>query len=344
MRRDEELALVREEHLAEELQQRRLAGARAAADADHGPLLQLLGGDLGLAKLEALALAQALHEDHGGALVRRLGDGLLGREDDLLDAIELKQRLAHGACPGHLPAQHLQLRARRRQDRLLLKLAEAHALEPGAQRQRPERALARRQPSGRRARALPLDERPAARAVPAAQPAGRRDERRRHVREDRRIRDNAYRNGRQAERRRDRYEDRNIRRDGYRDGYREARRDQRQSRYYDGRRWHDYNRWDSRGWRNNNRYDWQRYRHSNRNVYRLGRYYSPYRDYRYRRLSIGFQLGSLFFGSRYQINDPWRYRLPAVYGPYRWVRYYDDVMLVDIYSGEVVDVIYDFFW
>ena len=135
-----------------------------------------------------------------------------------------------------------------------------------------------------------------------------------------------------------------IRRDGYRDGYREARRDQRQSRYYDGRRWHDYNRWDSRGWRNNNRYDWQRYRHSNRNVYRLGRYYSPYRDYRYRRLSIGFQLGSLFFGSRYQINDPWRYRLPAVYGPYRWVRYYDDVMLVNIYSGEVVDVIHDFFW
>ena len=23
---------------------------------------------------------------------------------------------------------------------------------------------------------------------------------------------------------------------------------------------------------------------------------------------------------------------------------YDDVLLVDIYSGEVVDVIYDFFW
>ena len=56
------------------------------------------------------------------------------------------------------------------------------------------------------------------------------------------------------------------------------------------------------------------------------------------------RLGNLFFGSRYWINDPWRYRLPEVYGPYRWVRYYDDVLLVDIYSGEVVDVIYDFFW
>jgi hypothetical protein len=52
----------------------------------------------------------------------------------------------------------------------------------------------------------------------------------------------------------------------------------------------------------------------------------------------------MFYGSNYWINDPWQYRLPPVYGPYRWVRYYDDVLLVDVYSGEVVDVIYDFFW
>ena len=26
------------------------------------------------------------------------------------------------------------------------------------------------------------------------------------------------------------------------------------------------------------------------------------------------------------------------------LRYYDDVLLVDTYSGEVVDVIYEFFW
>jgi len=26
------------------------------------------------------------------------------------------------------------------------------------------------------------------------------------------------------------------------------------------------------------------------------------------------------------------------------VRYYDDVILVDVYTGEVLDVIYDFFW
>ena len=73
-------------------------------------------------------------------------------------------------------------------------------------------------------------------------------------------------------------------------------------------------------------------------------YYSPYRNHRYTRFSIGFSLGSLFYSNRYWINDPWQYRLPEVYGPYRWVRYYDDALLVNIYTGEVVDVIYSFFW
>lgn len=122
----------------------------------------------------------------------------------------------------------------------------------------------------------------------------------------------------------------------------------------DNRRWNnndswrgndrrDNRRWDRR-WRDNNRYDWQGYRNSNRVVFRLGSYYSPYRNYSYRRVGIGGVLNSLFFGSSYWISDPWQYRLPEVYGSYRWVRYYDDVLLVDTYSGEVVDVIYDFFW
>lgn len=101
--------------------------------------------------------------------------------------------------------------------------------------------------------------------------------------------------------------------------------------------------WD-RGWRSNTRYDWSSYRARNRAVFRGGTYYSPYQNYSYRRVSIGFSLGSPFYGSRYWINDPFYYRLPDVYGPYRWIRYYDDVLLVDIYSGEVVDAIYDFFW
>ena len=100
----------------------------------------------------------------------------------------------------------------------------------------------------------------------------------------------------------------------------------------------------NRNWRNDNRYDWQRYRYSNRNLFRSGGYYSPYRGYSYNRLSIGLFLDSLFYSNRYWLSDPYQYRLPpAPYGT-QWVRYYDDVVLVDVYTGEVLDVIYDFFW
>lgn len=111
-----------------------------------------------------------------------------------------------------------------------------------------------------------------------------------------------------------------------------------------GNRWsNDSRRWD-RNWRRDNRYDWMSYRTHNRDIYRLGRYYAPYRNYSYRRVGIGFQLDSLFFGSRYWLDDPSYYRLPPADGPYRWIRYYDDALLVDTYSGEVIDVIENFFW
>ena len=105
-----------------------------------------------------------------------------------------------------------------------------------------------------------------------------------------------------------------------------------------------YNQNWNRDWRRDNRYNWNGYRNQNRSIFQLGNYYSPYRGYSYRRLSIGFSLNSLFFGSDYIIDNPWTYRLPQAYGPYRWVRYYDDAVLVNIYNGQVEDVIYDFFW
>jgi hypothetical protein len=165
---------------------------------------------------------------------------------------------------------------------------------------------------------------------------------------------------------RSRWNDRN--RDGDRSGWNDGNRDR--SRYDRGNRdWNDRdrtrnwngdrNRYDSnRGWnndrnrgswnnrwRNDRRYDWRGYRGSNRNIYRLPRYYAPSGwGYGYRRFGIGFTLNSILFSSNYWINDPFYYRLPEVDGPYRWVRYYNDALLVDIYSGEVVDVIYDIFW
>lgn len=147
---------------------------------------------------------------------------------------------------------------------------------------------------------------------------------------------------------RDGNQDRNYRDDNRNGSYRDSDRnrsyrdnDRRDNNWRDDRR--DHRQWDRR-WRDNNRYNWNSYRYSNRHIYTPGRYYSPYSNYSYRRLSIGFSLDRLFFGNRYWINDPWQYRLPEVYGDYRWVRYYDDVLLVDLYTGEVVDVIYDFFW
>jgi len=118
------------------------------------------------------------------------------------------------------------------------------------------------------------------------------------------------------------------------------------NRHGNDRRWNrgdrDHN-W-NHNWRNDHRYDWQRYRYSNRSRFHMPRYYSPYRGYGYNRFSIGYFLEPLFYSSNYWISDPWQYRLPPAYPGTRWVRYYDDVLLVDTYTGEVVDVIYDFFW
>jgi len=106
----------------------------------------------------------------------------------------------------------------------------------------------------------------------------------------------------------------------------------------------DWSRNWNRGWRNDSRYDWQRYRYANRNLYRPGRYYVPYRGHTYSRFSIGLFLSAPLYANRYWIADPWQYRLPPAYAGTQWVRYYDDVLLVDLYTGEVIDVIHDFFW
>ena len=100
--------------------------------------------------------------------------------------------------------------------------------------------------------------------------------------------------------------------------------------------------WD-RDWRHDHKYDWWGYRNRYRTLYHLGGYYDPY-GWNYRRWSIGYSLWPSYYGSNYWLDDPWMYRLPPAYGPYRWVRYYDDALLVDIYTGRVVDVVYGFFW
>jgi|GEM_PF-1213575 len=96
-------------------------------------------------------------------------------------------------------------------------------------------------------------------------------------------------------------------------------------------------------WRTDNRYDWRNHRRRHRSLFRFGFYYDPF-GWRYRPYSIGSRLWPSYYRSSYWLNDPWMYRLPMAYPPYRWVRYYDDALLIDTWSGEVVDVIHNFFW
>jgi Ni/Co efflux regulator RcnB len=97
------------------------------------------------------------------------------------------------------------------------------------------------------------------------------------------------------------------------------------------------------GWRNDHRYDWRNQRNRNRSQFHLGIYNDPF-GWGYQRYSIGWRMWPNYFSSSFWINDPWQYRLPYAPPGTQWVRYYDDAVLVDMWSGEVVDVIYNFFW
>jgi len=126
------------------------------------------------------------------------------------------------------------------------------------------------------------------------------------------------------------------RRSGNRDGNRNWSSDRRDWDRNDNRRW-------NRDWRGDRRYSWQDYRTRHRNIYRLPRYEARH-GHSYRRWYPGYRWDSWFYASSFWISDPWQYRLPPAYPPYRWVRYYDDVVLVDTETGEIADIIYNFFW
>lgn len=188
--------------------------------------------------------------------------------------------------------------------------------------------------------------------------ADRRDDRqdfRREARQDRA--DLARGEVTRREFRNDRRDDRQDYREERRDDRQDFRRDRRDDRVgnlngssfgandWDRSSFNRNNRNWNRSWRQDNRYDWNRYRGVNRQAYRLPRYYAPYNaGYGYRRFDIGVSLQTAFWGQNYWLNDPFAYRLPPAYGPYRWVRYYDDALLVDLRSGQVVDAVYGIFW
>jgi Ni/Co efflux regulator RcnB len=113
-----------------------------------------------------------------------------------------------------------------------------------------------------------------------------------------------------------------------------------QQQYRDRSRWASGG-W-NRDWRNDRRYDWRGYRDRHRSIFHIGIYYDPF-GYSYRPFNIGYRLQPYYYGQQYWI-DPAMYSLPYPPPGTEWVRYWNDALLVDIYSGEVVDVIHGFFW
>jgi Ni/Co efflux regulator RcnB len=95
-------------------------------------------------------------------------------------------------------------------------------------------------------------------------------------------------------------------------------------------------------WRQDHRYDWRNYRNRHRSHFHLGFYYDPF-GWGYQTFSIGWRLWPNYYQQNYWI-DPGMYGLPYPPPGMQWVRYYNDALLVDTWSGQVVDVINGFFW
>lgn len=126
--------------------------------------------------------------------------------------------------------------------------------------------------------------------------------------------------------RRDMREERRELRDAYREGDRREIREERR----------DLNRAENRYSR-----ELRDYRRDNPRIYSRGNWRGPDR---YQRWERGARVNRAYYAPRYYVNDPWRYRLPAAPGYARWVRNYDDVLLIDLRSGRVINAYYSFFF
>lgn len=90
------------------------------------------------------------------------------------------------------------------------------------------------------------------------------------------------------------------------------------------------------------RSDWRDYRRRNPAIYRGGRWEGP-RGYHYLPVTVGYRFNPVFYDRRYWV-DPYRYHLRPILGWQRWVRYGNDVVLIDIRSGRVLEVNGGFFF
>lgn len=124
-----------------------------------------------------------------------------------------------------------------------------------------------------------------------------------------------------------RQDQRDLRQDRARGDYRDARGD----------------RQDLRQDRREGREDWRGYRQAHPEAFRHGGYRGP-AGYRYRPVNVGYRFAPGYYGRNYWVNDWQNYRLARPLGYQRWVRYGNDVVLVDIRSGVAVSVYNGFFY
>lgn len=130
--------------------------------------------------------------------------------------------------------------------------------------------------------------------------------------------------------------------------HRDRRRDQghhddRDRRERGERRWE---RGDHRDWeRRRPRYDRRSYPPywTSPNRYRISPYRPPVGFYS-RSWVFGDVLPRGWWGSSYRLADWWAYGLPIPPIGFEWVRVGDDALLVDAYSGQVVQVVRHLFW
>ncbi len=98
----------------------------------------------------------------------------------------------------------------------------------------------------------------------------------------------------------------------------------------------------NQNWRNDGHYDWRHYRDHHRSRFHLSFYIDPF-GWGYQPFYAGYRMWPSYYGNQFWI-DPALYGLPYPPPGAAWVRYYNDVLLIDLYSGTVLDVIPGFFW
>jgi Ni/Co efflux regulator RcnB len=89
------------------------------------------------------------------------------------------------------------------------------------------------------------------------------------------------------------------------------------------------------------REDWRDYRRGHKSNFRAEKFNAPFR---YRSFNIGSNLNPQYYGPRYFVGNTAHYRLPAPGHNMRYVRHYNDLLLVNIRSGRVIDVYRGYFW